>query len=106
LFLYLGIFPTNVSPITPLTLNSKKEELAEYLFNSYQRVADEEKSLKKVIVLYCIVFKTHISVIQRALITYSISLVGIHKTSYANSQDFCNFGPLNFEVIIMTKISF
>ena len=37
-----------MSAVKPPTLNSKKEEMSEYIFQIYKRVADEEKALKKV----------------------------------------------------------
>jgi hypothetical protein len=35
-------------PVKPLSANTKKEEMAQYLIYTYQRVADEEKAIKKV----------------------------------------------------------
>jgi hypothetical protein len=37
-----------VVPVKPLTLNTKKDEMARYLLDAYQRIEDEEKALKKV----------------------------------------------------------
>ena len=39
-------------PVKPLTANTKKEEMAFYLFDAYQRVSDEEKALNKVFNYY------------------------------------------------------